>query len=87
MSDFFHQNYGTRCDNRNLSHVYTAITVKPVLSGHLLKSRKSLPLFTVNLTSIKLSPLLSRLDHPFKSPKVLILLFSPVLNGHFVYKK
>ena len=31
MSDFFHQNYRTRCDNRNSSHVYTAITVKPVL--------------------------------------------------------
>ena len=69
------------------------VTVKPVLSGHplssghLSKSWKSLPLFTVNLTSIKLSPLLSGRSHPFKGPKVLILLFLTVLNGHFVYKK
>ena len=46
-------------------------TVKPVLSGypllsgHLSKSRKSLPLVTVNLTSIKRSPLLSGRGHPF----------------------
>ena len=52
--------------------VYSSvITVKPVLSGHplvsghLSKSWKSLPLFTVNLTSIKLSPLLSGRSHPF----------------------
>ena len=52
--------------------VYSAvITVKPVLSGHpllsghLLKFWKSLPLFTVNLTSIKWSPLLSGRSHPF----------------------
>ena len=37
----------------------------PLLSGHLSKSRKSLPLFTVNLTSIKWSPLLSGRGHPF----------------------
>ena len=52
--------------------VYSSvITVKPVLSGHPLlsghqsKSWKSLPLFTVNLASIKLSPLLSGRSHPF----------------------
>ena len=36
----------------------------PLLSGHLSKSWKSLPLFTVNLTSIKRSPLLSRIWSP-----------------------
>ena len=41
------------------------LTVKPVLSGHLSKSRKSLPLFTVNLTSVERSPLLSGCGHPF----------------------
>ena len=41
------------------------LTVKPVLSGHLSKSRKSLSLFTVNLTSVEQSPLLSRRGHPF----------------------
>ena len=47
-----------------------ACTVKPVLSGpllsgHLSKSRKSLPLFTVNVTSIKRSALLGGRGHPF----------------------
>ena len=35
-----------------ISPNYTC-TVKPVLSGHLSKSRKALRLFTVNLTAIK----------------------------------
>ena len=47
------------------------LTVKPVLSGppllsgHLSKSRKSLSLFTVNLTSVERSPVLSGCGHPF----------------------
>ena len=45
------------------------LTVKPVLSGHLSKSRKSLPLFTVNLTSVEWSPLLAHAVTLSKVPK------------------
>ena len=41
------------------------LTVNPVLSGHLSKSRKSLSLFTVNLTYVEQSPVLSGCGHPF----------------------
>ena len=46
----------------------------PVLSGQLSKSRKLLLLFTVILTSIKRSPLLSGRGHPLLSPSELFLL-------------
>ena len=52
----------------------------PLLSGHLSKPRKSLPLISVNLRS----PLFNGRGHPFQSPTELFLLFSPVVNGHFV---
>ena len=48
-------------------------TVKPLLSspllnGHLSNSQKAVPLFTVNLTSIKRSPLLSGRGHYLQFP-------------------
>ena len=46
----------------------------PLLSGQLSKSRKLLPLITVILTSIKLSPSLSIRGHPLVSPDKLFLL-------------
>ena len=40
----------------------------PLLGGHLLTSRNLTLTFTVNLTSIKRSPLLSGRGHPFDFP-------------------
>ena len=57
-------------------------TVKPLLSGHPLLNghfsnyQKSVPLFTVNLTSIK------RTRSPFRIPDWLILLYFLLLSGH-----
>ena len=42
--------------------------VKPLLNGHLSNSQQAVPLFTVNLTSIKWSPLLSGRGHHLEFP-------------------
>ena len=47
----------------------------PLLSGHLSKSRNSLPLTTVKSTSMKRSPLYNGRGHPFQGPTELFLLF------------
>ena len=52
----------------------TVLSGHPLLSGQLSKSRKLLPLFTVILTCIKRSPLLSGRGHPILSPSELFLL-------------
>ena len=41
---------------------------QPLLNGHLSNSQKAVPLFTVNLTSIKRSPLLSERSHHLEFP-------------------
>ena len=52
-------------------------TVKPLLSGHLSISQKLPPTFTVNLTSIQRSPLLSgrghRLDFPHAMANFIVI--------------
>ena len=40
----------------------------PLLNGHLSNSQKAVPLFTVNLTSIKRSPPLSGGSHHLEFP-------------------
>ena len=50
----------------------TVLSGHPLLSGELSKPRKLLPLFTVILTCIKRSPLLSGRGHPKLSPNELI---------------
>ena len=56
----------------------------PLLSGQLQKSGKFLLLTTLNVTSIKRSPLLSGRGSLLQSPARVFLLFSPVLSGHFI---
>ena len=52
------------------------------------KSRKLSPLITLNVTSIKRSPLLSGRGHLLQSPKEGIsIVFWPVLSGHFMGKE
>ena len=56
----------------------------PLLSGQLQKSRTFLPFTTLNVTSIKRSPLLSGRGHLLQSPSEGISVVSPVLSGHFI---
>ena len=56
----------------------------PLFSGHLSNPRNSLPILTVNLTSLKRSPRLSRRGHRLDFPVGQFYCISPLLNGHQV---
>ena len=53
----------------------TLLSSHPLLNGHLSNSQKAFPLFTVNLTSIKRSPLLNRRGHQLDSQLVNFTVF------------
>ena len=65
------------CWPREWKHSIKSITVKPVLSGHLL-----FPLFTLNETFIKRTPLLSGRGHLKRTWNGHFYCCQPVLNGH-----
>lgn len=61
-------------------------TVKPLLSGHLLISRNTLPIFTVNyckFNSVQQSTLLSRRGHRLDNQMANYIVIT-LLNGHLL---
>ena len=56
----------------------------PLLNGRLSNSQKAVHLFSVNLTSIKGSPLLSGCGHHLEFPIGVFYSISPLLSGHIV---
>ena len=79
--------------NGNMCNIVKPVLSGPVLNGHpllnsqLQKSRKFLLLTTLNVTSIKRSPLLSGRGHLLQSPSedisIVFTCIKPGLSGHF----
>ena len=67
-----------------LSPLSPLLSGHPLLNGHLSNSQKAVHLFSVNLTSIKGSPLLSGHGHYLEFPIGVFCSISPLLSGHIV---